>query len=428
MKNINFLKPLAVTIFMMVCTLSSNAQNSLPYSVYGIGSLYSNSNQIQMAIGGVSVPYSSPYFINSGNPASYMAFDSLSFVFNGSFYLRSGTLSSASLKQKTTDASLADLSLGFPVFKFWRTAFGLVPFSKVSYEIHDEIINQPNIAGRIVNIYKGSGGLNKVFWGNAVGYKNLSVGVNMQYLFGNIEKENQATFPDSVYFFNIGDKRTTYAHGITLDMGLLYKIDLKKNNFLNIGLTFSPKQNISANTDRIIYRFKKDYAKGVDIVADTINFKEGESGKIVIPMAVGFGLSYGEKNRWMAAADVKWQQWSNYKYLGVNGGLNDNVRVSLGGEFRPMKGTIGKYWERIYYRAGFRFEKTYLTINNKPINDIAFSFGFGLPTIKSNSTFNLGFEAGTYGNAGEGSIRDNYFKISIGGSLQELWFLKQRYF
>ena len=90
-KNIRRLV-LAFALFLPFFTATAQVKISSPYSIFGIGNLYGVSSQMNMAIGGAATAFSSPYFINPVNPASYMAFDSNSFVFDGAFNLRSGTL------------------------------------------------------------------------------------------------------------------------------------------------------------------------------------------------------------------------------------------------------------------------------------------------------------------------------------------------
>jgi hypothetical protein len=135
----------------------------------------------------------------------------------------------------------------------------------------------------------------------------------------------------------------------------------------------------------------------------------------------------GSSNRWFATADINWQKWSEFRYLGNNPGMKDNYRISLGGQFRPSPVDIGKYYERIYYRAGFRFEQSYLEIRETRINDFGISFGVGLPMKKSRSTMNIAVEVGSQGTTENGLINENYVRLTIGTSLQERWFLKRRF-
>jgi long-subunit fatty acid transport protein len=417
---------LAIALILPAFFAKAQVDISSPYSIFGIGNLYGVSSQMNMAIGGASTAFSSPYFINPSNPASYMAFDTNSFVFDAAFNLRSGTLKTTEQTQKTRFGNLSNLYFGFPVTKWWRTSLGVMPYSNVGYNMQGTQVVE-NI-GKMVSVYKGSGGLNKAYIGNAFSpVKNLSVGVNMSYLFGNIIKQRAITFPDSGTYANSMVKSTAKLKKINFDMGLIYRIPMKEGRFLQVGLTYNPQQEIDGHAEKIAYTYAYDASTNEEQLKDTISYESGNDGVVVLPTAFGAGIMFGSTNRWFATADVNWQKWSDFRYLGNNPGLQDNFRVSLGGQFRPSPVDIGKYYERINYRAGFRFEQSYLEIRNTRINDFGLSFGVGLPMKKSRSTINVGIEVGSQGTTDSQLIKENYIRFTVGTALQERWFLKRRF-
>jgi len=379
-----------------------------------------------MAIGGAATAFSSPYFINPANPASYMAFDTNSFVFDAAFNLRSGTLKTTEESQKTRFGTLSNLYFGFPVTKWWRTSLGIMPYSKVGYEMQSSQIVE-NI-GHTVTVYSGNGGLNKAYFGNAFSpVKNLSVGINVAYLFGSIIKQRAVTFPDSGTYVNTMIKSTAQLGKINFDAGLMYKITLKEGKYIQLGLTYNPTQTVDGFAEKISYSYAYDYSLGTETFLDTVFFESGNNGEVVLPTSFGGGILIGSTNRWFATADVNFQKWSQFRYLGTNPGMKDNLRVSIGGQFRPSPVDIGKYYERMNYRAGFRFEQSYLEIQNTRINDYGISFGVGLPMKKSRSTLNIAMEIGTQGTTENGLIKENYVRFTVGSSLQERWFLKRKF-
>jgi hypothetical protein len=428
LKHSKFLKRLilAVAFILPVFTTTAQVKISSPYSIFGIGNLYGVSSQLNMAIGGAATAFSSPYFINPANPASYMAFDTNSFVFDGAFNLRSGTLKTTEESQKTRFGTLSNLYFGFPVTKWWRTSLGLMPYSQVGYEMQGNQVIE-NI-GKMVSTYSGEGGLNKAYFGNAFSpVKNLSIGVNVSYLFGNITKQRAITFPDSATYANTMVKSTARLNKVNFDLGMLYRIKLREGKYIQFGLTYIPKQTVDGYAEKITYSYSYDYISNIETVKDTVSYEAGNNGEVILPTSIGGGIIVGSTNRWFATADVNWQKWSDFRYLGNNPGLKDNLRISLGGQYRPSAVDIGKYYERINYRAGFRFEQSYLEIQSKRINDFGISFGVGLPMKKSKSTINIAVELGTQGTTENGLIKENYMRFTIGTSLQERWFLKRRF-
>ncbi|MEI6061620.1 MAG: hypothetical protein WCR72_12990 [Bacteroidota bacterium] len=417
---------LALALFLTGFVATAQVSISSPYSIFGIGNLFGVSSQMNMALGGASTAFSSPYYINPANPASYMAFDTNSFVFDAAFNLRTGTLTTTDQSEKTRFGTLSNLYFGLPITKWWRTSLGIMPYSNVGFNMQGNQV-VPNV-GKMVTAYKGSGGLNKAYFGSAFSpVKNLSVGVNMAYIFGNIVKQRATTFPDSGTFANTMVKSTARLNKINFDMGLIYRKNLKEGRFYQVGLTFTPKQLLDGDAEKITYSYAYDYATNLEHPKDTVSYEVSNNGVVTLPTAMGAGIMFGSTNRWFITTDVNYQKWSEFRYLGNNPGLKDNFRVSIGGQFRPSPVDIGKYYERINYRAGFRFEQSYLEIQNTRINDFGVSFGVGLPMKKSRSTINIAVEMGTQGTTNNGLIKENYVRFTIGSALQERWFLKRRF-
>ena len=99
-------------------------------------------------------------------------------------------------------------------------------------------------------------------------------------------------------------------------------------------------------------------------------------------------------------------------------------KLLLGGYFVPKYDSFNNYLSRIIYRGGFRYENTGLVLNNKSINDYAFTFGLGLPV--GLSKINLGVEFGKKGTTANGLIEENYVNVTVGLSLSDIWFIKRK--
>lgn len=429
MKHIKIIRRiiLALTVSSSAFVATAQVSISSPYSMFGIGNLYGVASQMNMAIGGASTAFSSPYFINPSNPASYMAFDTNSFVFDAAFNLRTGTLKTIDQSQKTRFGTLSNLYFGLPVTKWWRASLGIMPYSNVGFNMQgNQLI--PDV-GNLVSIYNDYGGLNKAYFGSGFSpVKNLYLGVNMAYIFGNIVKEREMTFPDSANYISSMVRSTARLNKVNFDAGLIYRVNLKEGKYMQFGLTYVPKQSLDGHAEKIAYTYVFDYSKNLEEVKDTVSYENGDNGEVILPTALGAGFMIGSSNRWFAIADINWQKWSEFRYLGNNPGLKDNLRISVGGQFRPTNVDMGKYYERINYRAGFRFEQSYLEIKNTRVNDFGISFGVGLPMKKSRSTINIAVELGTQGTTDNDLIKENYMRLTIGTSLQERWFLKKKFY
>ena len=110
-----------------------------PYSRYGLGDLSDVTTMHGTFRWDKSASRSgAPYHINFQNPASYTAFDSVSFVFEGGFPAHDSSPSPPTSRDETRNyASLGYISFGLPVTRWWRTSIRLLPFSDVGYSIAD---------------------------------------------------------------------------------------------------------------------------------------------------------------------------------------------------------------------------------------------------------------------------------------------------
>jgi len=150
-----------------------------PYTRYGLGNLVENGMDPRItAMGGLYYGFQRSNLINTANPASYAAFDSVSFVFDAGIFGVMTNLHTDRLTDQGSYISLSHLMFGFPVTRWWRTSLGILPFSYVGYDIYYE--EELEGITKTQYVYQGSGGFNQLYWGNAfkIGGK-LSIGFNM---------------------------------------------------------------------------------------------------------------------------------------------------------------------------------------------------------------------------------------------------------
>ena len=278
------------------------AQNeiSMPYSSFGVGSLNTSSNGHLDGMGGVSYAMQNPYRINFRNPASYAAFDSLSFVADAAASLYVSNIRQGNLTQKNSYAKTGYLTIGLPVTPHWRTSVGIVPYSTVGYDIADKQ-TLDDIGGVSYN-YTGKGGLNQLYWGNAFRIcKGLSIGLNASYLFGSLYYSSNTSFDGSNYF-NTYILHSYLIDGIYLSGGLQYLVKIKDNHTLGFGATYSNSAYIWAKEKTFINYYTGDYS--TTTTYDTLLLDERKGGRLVLPQAIGGGLSYTYKDKLTVAADV----------------------------------------------------------------------------------------------------------------------------
>lgn len=207
--------------------------------------------------------------------------------------------------------------------------------------------------------------------------------------------------------------------------------DLKENVKIMFGATFSSQTNMEATIDSLSYSYFNN-SIGYEIVKDTIENTKGHQGKITIPMSFGFGIAIKKGDKWMIAADIAIQNWSDYSAFGQSQGLKNSLRTSLGAQFIPDSRPSATYFKRAHYRLGVRYMQTALELKSTPLNEYAGSFGIGFPVgrsyiLQSFSMVNIGVEVGQRGTLTNGLIKENFIKASVGFTINDRWFQKPKF-
>lgn len=406
----------------------THAQSSIssPYSQYGLGDLSVISNTRTQAMGSIGYAMRGYYNVFPQNPASYSSFDSLSFVFDGGMQANFSNLQSGLTKASASNAGLRYLYFGFPVTSWLRTSFGAMPYSSVGYKVFDEVVD--STVGRIRNTYEGDGGVNLFYLGNSFKLsKNFSVGFNFYYLSGKLLKTNILSYPDSIYFLNTRVRNTTYIGDINFSAGLQYYTKIAKNTQLTLGIVYGNSQNARAEKDLLVETLLGGIGGTYETYKDTIVFTKGTVGSVKLPMTIGAGFSIENADNWLIGADFEYGFWEDFLVFDRADSLKNAYRVSAGFEFTPNSNSISKYWQKIKYRGGFRYNKTYLDLKNNQINDFGITFGVGLPLKRLATTVNLGAEFGSRGTLNNDLIKDSYFRLTLGVNITERWFVKRKY-
>jgi len=398
-----------------------------PYTRYGLGMLVELGLEPRPnGMGGIRFGLQRPDLINTANPASYVAFDTASFIFDAGVFGSVVDVRTDQLAEKGSYISLSHLLFGFPVTGWWKTSIGVLPFSYVGYDIYNNEYIE-NI-GQARFVYQGSGGLNQLYWGNAFRItSHLSAGFNLKYIFGSIYRSKGVTFPDSVAMKNTFVRGSIAPSDFYGDIGFQYKGTVLKDYYFVAGLTFGPQVKIHSKANYLSSTYFGDINAAV-YYRDTIEYEQDKAGTFVIPLRTGAGVTFGKQNNWMAGADFMWQNWEKYVLYGEPDSLLNAWHISAGGEYIPNHRSISSYFQRMSFRLGFHYGKTPLYLQNKHIDEVGISFGLGFPIRKSRTTVNASCELGKRGTTNYGLIRENYIRFTLGVNVFENWFTKSKYF
>lgn len=339
-------------------------------------------------------------------------------------------IANQSASQNTSNVSLGYLALAVPITKGWRSSVGFRPFSTVDYNTSSRstIQNDPNNTPVLVG-NSGEGNISEVFFSNGFKvYKGLTAGVGASYLFGVIDRNAYSIIDDGT---NAGEyavlNEKFNISGLTFNSGLAYRQALGKKVNMNIGGTYGFQSDLNYDSRTQLQR--RALSDNSQIANTPI---DSSRQQLTMPGFWQAGLSFDNNRTWVLAAELGTKKWTNYR--GFNSqNLADNYRFGLGGEYTPDPTSMNSYFKRVTYRAGVKYAKAPVQINNQQINDVSLTAGLTLPLGTAprppeynQSVLNLGVAIGQRGTTEGNLIRENYIRFMVGLSINNTWFIKPK--
>ena len=239
-------------------------------------------------------------------------------------------------------------------------------------------------------------------------------------LFGSVnKKETIETSVQSLYV----TQNENYTR-MLLNTGIQYSKKISSKLNLLTSFTFSPETKFKNTNDRVIatVTYSNSGSEASFDVSDVVTTKIN----MINPSKFSFGAGIGKSKTWLIGTEITFtenQKLVNRFPLTSNAFYENSTRFALGGYYIPKYDSFSSYFNRVTYRAGFRYENSGLVLRNESINDYGMTFGLGLPV--GLSKINLGFEYGKKGTTAQNLIQENYFNINVGFSLNDLWFRKR---
>lgn len=465
-KRINALrvKWTAFLILFFTAFQPAFSQDNSPYSRYGIGDLVPPTSINSRGMGGLSAAYNEILSINFNNPATFSSFQadkeaksnklkSGRAILDIGINIENRTLKDPAFPERFTasNALFSYVQVGVPLKANWGLSFGLRPLSRISYKIRrTELLKDPNTTQPIdsaLTLFSGEGGsyLASIGTGFSVfskmktnGEEKLSIGVTAGYLFGKKDYSTKRTlYNDSLpfeYYSQANYQTTTNFGNLNFSGGIQYRVPLKKNLMLTVGAYGAWGQSLNATQDVLRETYVYNASIG-EVRLDSVSDKRDVKGKIELPASItaGFVLQkypvINKEGGWLIGVDFAQQNWDNYRFYGQRDSVKNKWELRVGGQLNPIPKR--NYFSNIAYRFGFFMGPDYIKVGKK-LNQIGGSFGLGLPLATSRqapnqaTVINLAFEYGKRGN-NSNILSESMFRLSLGFSLSDFWFIKRRY-
>lgn len=416
-------KILAVSAFVFI-NQNLQAQENSPYSRYALGNIKQTENVANRGMGGVSIADDNGLIANPTNPATYTGLKLTSYQF--SVEGASLNIKSQNGANKVGATTLNYVNIGLAASKKIGISFGLMPQTRSRYQMQD-VIKLANVSD-ITRTYYGGGGLQKIYIGAAYKLKDISIGFNTGYNFGNITNSTESEFTDSLKILSSFNSTRFTMGGLYWQLGALMNKKINENLQLNIGLTYTGKQTIKTKKEQewgslVGTLSTYDYIYKIDSISN-------QKGKIVIPALLGTGLLLKNGDYWQLGVDFTKSNWENYKFDNQKDSTSDSWFFKVGGAITPDVNSVTSSLKRITYRLGAYHGKDIFKFNGTGISKTALTVGVGYPIRRTNLSIgqiNAAIEVGSRGTNNNGLVKENFTRFCLGLTLNDKWFIKRKY-
>ena len=358
---------------------------------------------------GIAVP--SIWNMNYQNPA-FLPLNGITMFQVGLETDRRKIVSEAVDGRKVT-GGLRYLNLSMPVLNGkWSTALGITPYSTVNNKTYSVGTVDADI--NTETQYEGSGGITSFNWSNGFRLnKNLYAGLRSSFLFGAIEDSENSVIVDGSGSYTVNFKDRSSYSGFKLDIFLGYRKSIGETRALNFGLAYELGTTLTGLHDQTME---------TSVLAERLILKN-EDIDFSLPSSLCFGSSFQVLNKLTIGGDFQWTNWSSAGEKGDD--FRNTIKVGFGAELVPNFSSVNNYFERVAYRFGVNFGELPYTVNGNRISEVGINFGGSLPVGVSN--MDLAFKYGRLGTLNNDLVRETYFRIVIGASINDRWFIKRRY-
>ena len=409
-----------------------------PYSRYGWGKLTEEAQGFNKGMAGAGIAARGKEMLNYQNPASYSALDSITFLFDAGISLQNGHWSENGKSINALNSSLDYLQAGFRLRKHLGISIGVRPISIVAYDFY-ATKSMPDNDGFGVytstSSYSGEGGVRKIWLG--LGWepvKNLSVGINGGYIWGDYSHKTSITYSNA----NVHSLAREYKGSINtydLNLGVQYTQELSKKDILTVGATFGLGHDINSRSTYINQKLTTTSVLGGDTMVARKEYQ--------IPMSLRVGATLKHNDKWTFAADYTCQLWKDCKfpelvstssattYSAEKNTFRNLHKIALGTEYIPNPEGL-KLRHHVAYRAGVSYATSYVNVNNDGVvssgpKSLIVSAGLGLPIVNmynNRSMLNASVQWEHLIPGRSHSLKEDYLRLCIGLSFNANWFNK----
>lgn len=428
-------------LLLVLCALPTRAQDEAygafsPYSMYGIGDISKFGTAYNRSMGGVGVATRDKRNINILNPAAVTERDAQSFMLDFSLAQGNRYYAQGDMHSVNNTFNVNNIILSFPVWKSLALYAGLAPFSDIGYKTQAWVKDQAIIArtGAILNTVEGYGGLSQIVFGGGFSpFKGFSIGAEVDYVFGNLHKDNTFEISETS-FRSIKSGYTLGLNATAAKVGVQYAFPVSNAASVVLGATYRFAADLKGTVDR----FEIQAISSInDSTPSPRTYSEIlKKGNVKLASEAGFGLAVKGGDKWTAEVNYVFSDWTSSGMDKVTGFANvgnavfsatkaQSIRAGM--SYVPNRNDVRYYRKTINYRAGTYWDQAYCAIDGTNLTAFGLTFGATFPVYRLFNGITVGVDIGQRGSKTGNLVRERYVNFNIGLNIHDIWFIKTRY-
>ena len=429
---------LAALLLSAVCAFAQSGEygSYSPYSIFGVGNLAGSPSAYVSGMAGTGIASRNHRYLNTLNPAAVSVRDSLALMIDFSVFntntIYTQTYGGVTRHSANNATNIGGFSISFPIWDDLAGYLGLRPYSSVGYTFS---VNSADAdAGVVTQTHSGIGSLYNFYGGLSHNFANrFSIGAEADYIFGKLEKEFVQDFASSGYN-EAQTNHTLTLNSFTGKFGAQYEQPIGKDFKLSLGATYTMRSWLHGFNNGDYY--SAGSVQNLTLPESYADTLRGASG-IALAGELGLGITLNFRNKLRASFDYTRSDWRNSGMDSAKGfavsdaqqSFENSARESfkLGFEYVPNISDVRYFYKRMAYRAGAYFNNEYYTVAGRPVNSAGITIGTTLPVFRWYNGLSVALDIGQRGPFSGNLVRENYFKISVGVNLFDIWFQQPRY-
>src|SRR6056300_687035 len=438
---------LASMLLLFGSDASAQTNSVSPLSINGLGESSFGITPAYLGMGGTGIGYADRYTINVFNPAGYANLEYSTLEMSGAHRTFRHQVISEGLDQTNFNTYFDFFGFGFKFADWIGGAFSLAPYAAKGYNV--SVADTSDDFGLYEYRSLGSGGYDQFTLGLALQpVPWFSVGGNAKYIFGEEVSSNKTIIADNRF---LSVSKTT-KHGIsdfTFDAGMQLQGDIK-NYHLVAGAVYGVGGEMNAREITTQYTFINSGI--VETPIDTLYYNLASDGSMILPSFYGVGLGLSKKvegipvNAWDFVMDYRVTNWHEFRGFAPTGDVAPQTQFSL-----SERASAGLVFVPAYvfsslnrtsnvfaisrYRFGASREIGQYHWDEQSYTTREVNFGISMPIIyrslapgeQKASFLNLSMGLGQRWDGVDSHLKEDYWNINLGITLNDKWFQKFRY-